>query len=704
MQNKILIALALMASATNTDAQDRNSKVAEKAINEVVVTGTGTFRRESNSPIAVKVITAKELKDAQVTSLQEALTKLTPNVTTHTSGMGTFFNFNGVSDDYILILENGKKVVGDDRWSRISIANIKRIEVLQGAASALYGSDAIAGVINIITDDSKDAVDVSNRTHVSSKGRVSEDITLDFNVGKFSSQTSYNYQTADNWQVNNKQEFFETDNVTGEDKQVLKLTGRPMSTAFASHNVSENLQWKFNDKLSMYVRGNYYDNITNRPRSATYFTQSKIKTKLNDGTTQYNYTYKEKAAYTYDIHHNSYLYGAGARYEFSKNAHIYFDVYSDNYVTKYDYWQTGETEENEVTRKRTHYVNETMKGIFRLSDWNKLSAGVELVQESLDSESDNIDFETTNTYNVFAQDEVNIFNGLEAVVGARYTYNDNFTSHATANVALFYHIGGFRVRAAYSGGYRTPTLSQLYATDMAKTNARFTLNNTNLKPETNDFFNLNMEYSNTWMSLSATGFVNKVHDMINYRVMSQSEIDADTHLTSLYNDGWTTIRKRDNIDKATVKGINVNAKFFLPYGISVGGGYTYTDAKSETMNFDSKTQAYTLITTPVDKSVKNVARVNLAWDRSWSNYHVNLSLNGHVQGERYSSTYGFAPKYQQWDFATRHSFYVNDLVLEPGIGVENIFDEKDSSYWNSNFSTISPGRAVFVSFALKFRH
>ena len=203
MQNKILIVLALMASVTNTDAQDRNSKVAEKAINEVVVTGTGTFRRESNSPIAVKVITAKELKDAQVTSLQEALAKLTPNVTTHTSGMGTFVNFNGVSDDYILILENGKKVVGDDRWSRISIANIKRIEVLQGAASALYGSDAIAGVINIITDDSKDAVDVSNRTHVSSKGRVSEDITLDFNVGKFSSQTSYNYQTADNWQVNN---------------------------------------------------------------------------------------------------------------------------------------------------------------------------------------------------------------------------------------------------------------------------------------------------------------------------------------------------------------------------------------------------------------------------------------------------------------------------------------------------------------------
>jgi outer membrane receptor for ferrienterochelin and colicins len=46
---------------------------------------------------------------------------------------------------------------------------------------------------------------------------------------------------------------------------------------------------------------------------------------------------------------------------------------------------------------------------------------------------------------------------------------------------------------------------------------------------------------------------------------------------------------------------------------------------------------------------------------------------------------------------------VEDFILEPGLGIENIFNERDTRPWNSNFSTISPGRAVYVSLALKFR-
>ena len=121
MKKKKIVYLAVMtAFAVNVNAQ--TDKVVE--LNPVTVTGTGTYHKADNTPIAVKVISAKELKDAQVTSLQEALTKLSSDITTHTNGMGTFVNFNGVSDDYIVILENGKRVSGDDRWDRISIDNI----------------------------------------------------------------------------------------------------------------------------------------------------------------------------------------------------------------------------------------------------------------------------------------------------------------------------------------------------------------------------------------------------------------------------------------------------------------------------------------------------------------------------------------------------------------------------------------------------
>ena len=661
-------------------------------LNPVVITGTGTYHKSNNSPVAVQVVSAKELRDAKVSNLQEALSRLTPNITTQTNGMGTFVNFNGVSDDYVLIMVNGKRVSGDDRWDRISIDNIKRVEILPGAASALYGSDAIAGVVNIITDDSKEGVSLTNTTRLTSKGRLTEDINIDVAAGRLSSLTSYSYKQADNWQVNHYQAFDE------DGTEVLKLTGRPMSMGFKNHNVTEKVGWTFSDKFDIYADGDYYTNATCRPQDATYFTQKSAK----DASGAKTFSYTSKKAYTYDILHESYHYGAGARWVPNSKTHIYLDLYSDNFTSKYDYWQTADKESYEEVRKRTHYFNESLKGIFRLTDWNKLSAGIELEQSSLDSHSDNIDGRHTSTYNLFAQDEIKMVKGLEGVVGLRYTYNTNFHSNATPSFALFYHTGGLRIRASYAAGYRTPTLSQLYASDQAKTTSRYTVPNPGLKPEKNHFWNANAEYSNSWVNISVNAYVNNIRNMINYRTMTAAEINSDPQLTAYYNEGWTTIRQRDNIDKAKIKGINANVKFILPLGFSLSAGYTYTDSRAISVTLDTKTQQYVEKETPVDKSVRNVANVSATWDRIRGSYHLNINLNGHIQGRRYSSTYGYAPRYQQWNLNTSHAFIMSSYVLEPSIGIENIFNERDTSPWNSNFSTINPGRALYVSMKAKF--
>lgn len=701
--NTICFAAVLTLLGSTAFAQSKTNAAQGQEthdLNPIVITGTGTYHRADNSPVAVKVISAKELKDAHVTSLEEALTHLTTNVTTHTNGMGTFVNFNGISDDYIVILENGKRVSGDDRWARLSLANVKRIEIYSGAASALYGSDAIAGVINIITDESREAISASSSTQLRSKGRLDQDISVDATAGRFSSHTTYTHHQADNWQVNHFQAFDE------DGTEVLKLTGRPMSTGFHSNNISEKLDFRIDDQWSLYLRGSYYDNQTARPQSATYFTQKK-NTTTPSGVARTRadaspFTYTPKTAYTYDLHHTSYLYGGGARWTPNARIHLYLDIYSDNFASKYDYWQTAEKEGYDETRKRTHYVNETLRGIFRLADWNKLSAGAEFVQESLNSQSDNIDFETTNTYNFFAQDEMQIIRGLEGVVGLRYTQNDNFGAALTPNAGLFFHAGGFRLRANYAGGYRTPTLSQLYATDQAKTASRYTLYNTELKPEKNHFVNINAEYSNTWMSVSVTGFMNKIRDMINYRTMTQAEVDADASLTAIRDEGWATIRQRDNIDKATLRGISASVKFLLPYGFTIGGGYTFTDSEAETRTLDKKTQQYLVTTSPVDKSVRHVGSVLASWDQTWNDYHLNITINGHIQGERYSSTYGYADAISQWDLMTRHTIALRNFTLEPGLGIENIFNQRDTSPWNSNFSTINPGRSLTLSLRMRY--
>ncbi len=689
-----LLTAAILCFATTAQAQ--NDSLRTITLNPVTVTGTGTYHRADNSPVAVKVISAEELQSAQVTNLQDALTKLTSNITTHTNGMGTTINFNGVSDDYLLILENGKRISGDDRWNRISIANIKRIEILSGAASALYGSEAIAGVVNIITDEAKNSLQVSTNSQFKSKGRMTDDINIDITQGKFSSYTSYTHQQADNWSVNRYQAFSEGD------KEVYKLTGRPMSTGFKSDNISQRFEWRFSDQLDVYAKGNYYDYSTLRDRNAQYFTQSKKTTTDADGNKVTNYTYTPKQAYTYDLHHESYNIGAGARWVPNRNTHIYLDVYTDNFNSAYDYWQTADKEAYDETRKRTHYYNETLKGIFRLNDWNKLSGGVELIQESLNSTSDNIDSEKTYTYNVFAQNEIRIIKNLEAVLGLRYTYNNNFGSNVTPNLALFYHVGPLRLRASYAGGYRTPTLSQLYATDQAKTSSRYTINNTSLKPEKNDFLNANIEYTNKWMSASVTGFINNIRNMINYRTMTQAEIDADSHLSDLFAEGWTTIRQRDNIDEATIKGISANVKLLLPAGFTLALGHTFNNTNAKTKTLNTKTQEYEITESPVDKSVKNVSNVHAAWNHTWNNYALNVNINGHIQSRRYSSTYGYAPEYQHWDINTKHTFTLKQIVVEPSLGIENIFNKRDTSYWNSNFSTVTPGRSVMLSIALRF--
>ena len=121
-------------------------------MDQVVVTGTGTHHKLKDSPVPVEVISQRDLQNANPSSFQDALVKLVPSISVQTTAMGTTLYVNGLPDKYLLVLINGKKVAGDISGSidydRINMDAVKRIEVLKGASSALYGSDAIAGVIN----------------------------------------------------------------------------------------------------------------------------------------------------------------------------------------------------------------------------------------------------------------------------------------------------------------------------------------------------------------------------------------------------------------------------------------------------------------------------------------------------------------------------------------------------------------------------
>ena len=546
-------------------------------IGQVVVTGTGTHHRMTDSPVPVSVITAKDLSNASVTSLDEALQKLTPSFSSMTNGMGTTLSLNGLPDDYFIFLENGKRLYGDDTYARINVAKIKRIEILNGASSALYGTNAIGGVINIITDDAKNAINVSSDTRYASKGRFTQSVNIDVNTGKFGSYTSYRRQQAEGWQLNPYEENSKT--------HELEETGKVASTGFYANTVNQKFTFDATDKLSFYARGGYYDNKTRRPYEA----------------------------YDYNILHETFNYGIGAQYMINKGNYITADCYADHFSSSYCFFKDNKTYNGkageEQVRKRTRNHNLSIKGIFKLGNRHKLSVGTEYIVDVLKSQTDNIAKEDAYTLALFAQDEIKLLRNLQALIGVRYIYHENFKNHATPNVALMYKPGKFNFRASYAAGFRTPTLSELYATDIAKKNDRLTIGNLDLKPEKNNYFSLSAEYVHERFSVSVNAFYNNIRDMIDYNTIATGDKAMEQY-------GHKEVRQRDNIAEAKVHGINVSANAYLGAGFNLSGGYTHLNTQDVELE------------QPIDKSIKNAYNINAQWAHSWKIYRLNINLNG----------------------------------------------------------------------------
>jgi outer membrane receptor for ferrienterochelin and colicins len=127
-----------------------------KELEEVVVTATRNERKLGNVAVPVTIINQKKIQQAGSLRLRDILQEQTGLFLT--SGFGTGVQMQGLSPDYTLILIDGEPIVGRTAGildlNRLTVGNIKKIEIVKGPSSSLYGSEALAGVINIITDRS----------------------------------------------------------------------------------------------------------------------------------------------------------------------------------------------------------------------------------------------------------------------------------------------------------------------------------------------------------------------------------------------------------------------------------------------------------------------------------------------------------------------------------------------------------------------
>ncbi|MBS5980919.1 MAG: TonB-dependent receptor [Dysgonomonas mossii] len=628
-------------------------------LNEVVVTGTGTINKLKNSPVAIDVISQRELQNTNIPTFENAMIALNPSMSFTPNAMGSYMQLNGLSNRYILVLVDGKKLGGDVGGNvdlnRIDMGNIKRIEVLKGAASSLYGSDAIAGVINIITNKPKDLVNFSTETRFSEYGQFTQNANLYLNVGGFSSSTSFQRNQADGWQLNKKEII--NDKEVDTDKQAM--------LRFYSDVFSQRFGYKATKELSMYVEGSLFDKKFKRPVSA----------------------------YGFDMKYVDYSFGAGAKYLLKNNGLIALDWNTD----RFEYFKAylKETKDkNGVTFmpgdeefvRRQKYNNINLKGTFNAGKFNKVTVGSEYKIDNLYAPADSIGG-SRNVYTLafYAQDEINLFGKLNIVPGVRYIYNETFKNRVTPKVSAMYTLHDFNFRVSYATGFKTPELKQLFMKTEVTSKGKTTLSvgNKDLKPESSNYYSVNAEYIKDFLSLAVTGYINNLKNKIDtYEIeLTPEEIAEGYNKKSSYH----------NIGRSRIQGVDFTFNSYLGYNLTLGGGYSYVNAK----DLDTGKR--------LQRISRHTGNVNLNWFKDFGLFKSNFNLNGRLQSRRYYDDGDDARAYQLWNFATRHTFKsINGLVFEPGLGIENIFDFVDDKPFNRNYATLSPGRTFYASLKIKF--
>ena len=455
----------------------------ETEIKEVIVTATKTKKNLKNVPITVQVITSEDIKKSQSTDFKTFLENEFSGINFTYDGGSPNINMMGFGGKYVLFLMNGERMAGETfdniDYDRIDIDNIERIEIIKGASSSLYGSNAIGGVINIITKDSKSPLDI-NAGYLYDSSR---DHKANLSVG--TKQKWGNLSISSFYKM--REPYIITDRIsTGGVYNELNVAG------FTNYGISPKLTFNLSPKIDLSLTPGYYFSERNPGTPAGEIVRDRY----------YNYNLGLKTNIKFNDNQNLIVSGAFDRYD------------------KYDYFRKiNEKEkkyENEVWRISSQYNQNLFKK-------HTLVAGGEVLSEKLLSfmfkNESTGGRENAQTYSAFTQQDWVINPAVTIVTGARMDYHSIFKQYFTFRLSGMYRFDEtMTIRAGYSGGFRSPTLKELYTNWFHPWGGGFQLmGNKNLRPETSDNFNISIDFNFKKLNLTFITQYSKIKDKINLR-------------------------------------------------------------------------------------------------------------------------------------------------------------------------------------------
>ncbi|SNT71784.1 TonB-dependent receptor domain-containing protein [Paracoccus seriniphilus] len=643
-------------------------------LSPIVVTAGGFEQNVADAPASVSVITRQQLEERNVTSLSDALSDVQGVVTTGAADNEDIF-IRGLPGEYTLILVDGKRQgTRDSRPNGSSgfeqsfippVAAIERIEVVRGPMSSLYGSDAMGGVVNIITR------------------KVSPEWT-----GSVTAETVIPEHSTDS---GNKQLSFYLSGPIVDDRLGLQLWGRRM--------------WR--DEAEQLDGPSEEDDIDLSGRLTWMVTPDQ---ELN---LEYGYTELEQ----YSNPGMSLDEGDDPERVDNEREHL-----SLGYV---GYWGDATTELSLLRERgqRTTYnydlgyfvkderspeiTNTVVDGKvtlpFEMAGSHTVVSGFQLRRSELKDQNPGTgttDVQTfsSDEWSVFAEDEWQITPQFAVTGGLRYTDNDGYGGKVTPRIyGVWSNLGGLTIKGGVSTGYRTPSLRQAvddyyYTTERG---AGVIVSNPDLDPETSTSYELSALLERPGYELGATLYRTDFKDKIeNYKTGETIDVGGTT-----YN-RWEYI----NVQDATIQGVELTASVDLSPTLRLTGNYTLTDSEQNSGTYKGL---------PLARTPEHAANLKLDWMtpvaglNAWTSatYHgseINAGARIGSNGTPYAyDDDGDVIAYKYDNYTTVDlglSYEINERArLEAAI--YNVLDAEVSVADNNAYQT---GRSLWLSVTTSF--
>lgn len=476
-------------------------------LNEVVITGTNTPVRQKDALSVYKIITREQIQAQGAVSLDEVMRNQL-NVTVGNDGiLGTSMDMQSLGSDKVKILIDGLPVNGREgnfvNLSQMLLQNVDRIEMIQGPMSIAYGSDALGGVINIITKNEKKPYSVNVGSQYESIGRINADLSLTKRFNKRHQGTigvgrnqflGWEKYGGDTLRSGNEYNYMKRAYTFKPNEQYMANIGYTYTapSGFNLRFASDYLNEKVTNKGNLY-KWDPYDGAY--AEDQYYYTQRSMnRLSLNGkigkkGTWQSQnglmYYKRIRATYIKDmVNLTETLSNANGVQDTS----IFTDVFA-----------------------RGSYSNEAGRFSYTVGYDINLQYATSLKIGSRNQDQQDYAAYTTLGYDLL-KNKIKIQGGLRAA------YNTVYNVPVLPNVnILFTPSKNIQIRASYSEGYRAPTLKELYLSFIDVNHE--ILGNQNLKPESSRHLQLSGSYqvyekNNDYLQITLTGYYNNVHNLI----------------------------------------------------------------------------------------------------------------------------------------------------------------------------------------------